>query len=145
MVDQKATDPATELIQYKQTFGEEEARLTRRELEEIEDGILINALKNLSAAVDFAKIDPQNPDRVPDEWKKLPKRERQERMRIAQFASMSTNEAPFGLKLSTQIVTAIMQARLKRGDTGREFRAAHASLPTPAPVYPVIDESTDDD
>ena len=121
-------------------------KLTREEMESIEDGLLMSSLKNLSGAVEFAKIDPAKPDEVPPEWRELPKRELDERMRVAKYAMLSSSEAPFGLKLSTHIVTAIMQLRAKRGPRGREFRASHASLPAPAPkAYPVIDESSDED
>ena len=145
MSDKKLPDPAQELILRTQEAGEEQKRLTTKHLEEIEEGIFLDSLRNVSAALDFGKIDPKRPKKVPEEWRKLSKKQQEERMRVANYGRLPAAETPFGLRLSTQILTAALSARAKRVENTREFRADHASLPTPAPVYPVIDESSDED
>ncbi len=96
-------------------------QLTREEqvdsyLREIENNILQKGLEQIEAGFSWPEIaeelDPKDESAIPADWvQKHGMKKAKELYRIARASTMSSKDAPVGLKQNVQVVTGIIKAR----------------------------------
>ena len=120
------------------------ADLSKQHLERLEDELLIEALSNVGTTMQFAKIDPDDPE-VPEAWKDLDKTTLDEKMRVAKAAWKGSGEVPFGLKANLQVLEGILKNRSRRTEERKTLNVQSIHLPQPTGSYPQLDISDDND
>lgn len=102
----------------------------------VEEELLQETNTVVSAALDFAKIDPES-DSPPSEWVERHGLEKAtERFRTAKYALMSAKDAPVGLKIATQVHGGIIKARATEKSGTRIMNVTLVEMPVSTAAYP---------
>ena len=113
-------------------------------LKSIEDEMLERSLQVVGGAVDFAELDPENPQ-MPTGWvEKYGQEAALRRYRAALAGLANPKEAPVGLKVATQFAVGAIKARATASGGSKTLNIKKVVFPVNAkPVFEEIEVDED--
>lgn len=123
----------------------EETSITYQEMQQerlktIEDNLYENSLAVVNGACEFAELDIDNIDAVPQKWiDEMGLEKAKRRHRLAKVGWMRSSDAPVAINTATKIVVGIVRARATEKAGPRQLNLNMITMTIPPPEYGVID------
>jgi hypothetical protein len=136
----------------KLALRKEAALIRREEMERIQDSVLLKHLQTLDWASAWAEIDIGDPS-MPKKWvEELGKEGAELKYRVARAALKGSKDVPFGLKMSVDLASAALKARIQKAPPTRmnvqiNAKAVQVVMPSKEMTnsFPAIDLKEEED
>ncbi len=104
-------------------------------LNQFEDRMIEQCMQIIAPVLDFAKVDPSNPDLRPEEILHMGEVEQTRWMRLALAAWASNKDAPIGIKEAFATLRGILNARAKKESGDKVLNIETANFTSPNPKF----------
>jgi hypothetical protein len=121
------------------------ADLQRDRLRGLEDDLLESSLAVVGGTCDFAELDPEDFNTIPQAWiDELGEERAAKKHRMAKAGWLPAKEAPIAISTATKIVTGIVRARATEKSGPRSLNINMVKMTAPMPDFEVVDVGDDD-